>query len=384
MTAPAVPLCDLSAGYRPLQPEIEAAVARVLASGQVILGPEVAAFEQEAAAWCGAAYGVGCGSGTDAISLALHALGIAPGDEVIIPPFTFFATAGCVIRTGATPVFADIDPLTFNIDPAEVARKVTPRTRAIMPVHLYGQCADMKALWDIAARHNIPIVEDACQSFGAEFQGKRCGTLGGIACFSFYPTKNLGTYGDAGLAVTNDPEWAERMQVYRVHGMKPKYHHKVVGWMGRIDAVQAAILRVKLKHVEQWIAMRRDVAGRYDALIRDAGLDGYLTRPATRPECTHTFNQYVVRVGEGQRDALTRYFQSEKVGYEVYYPVPLHLQECLKGMGFGAGDFPVSEAAARCVMALPMYPEITVEQQQRVIDTVRAFRRQAATTRRAA
>jgi dTDP-4-amino-4,6-dideoxygalactose transaminase len=379
-----VPLCDLLAQYKPLQSEIEQAVCRVLASGQAILGPEVAALESEVANYSGTTYGVGCGSGTDAISLALHAMGIGPGDEVIIPPFTFFATAGCVVRCGATPVFADIDPQTFNIDPEQIERKITPRTRAIMPVHLFGQCADMKRIWDIAARHGIPVIEDAAQSFGAEYQGKRAGSLGAIACFSFYPTKNLGTYGDAGMSVTADPEWAERMQVYRLHGMKPKYHHEVVGWMGRIDAIHAAILRVKLKHVDSWLASRRLAAARYDKLIAEAGLDGWLTRPVEAEDCRHTYNQYVVRVGDSQRDALVKHLQAEKIGYEIYYPAPLHLQPCLKNLGYGPGDFPVSEAAARCVLALPMFPEISVVQQVRVVASLAAFRRQAGRSLRRA
>ncbi len=384
MSVTSVPLCDLQAQYRPLQSEIEQAVCRVLASGQAILGPEVASLEKEVADYCGAAHGVGCGSGTDAISLALHALGIGAGDEVIIPPFTFFATAGCVVRTGATPVFADIDPKTFNIDPQCVADCITPRTKAIMPVHLYGQCADMKPIWDIAAKNNVPVIEDACQSFGAEYQGKKAGCLGALACFSFYPTKNLGTYGDAGLTVTNDQEWAERMQVYRLHGMKPKYYHRVVGWMGRIDAVQAAILRVKLPHVDGWIENRRAAAARYDKLICDARLDGWLGRPKEAPDCRHTYNQYVVRVGDGLRDSLVKHFQAEKVGYEIYYPLPLHMQECLQNLGYSQGDFPLSEAAAKCVLALPMFPEISEAQQVRVVETIAAYRHQTGTMRRAA
>jgi dTDP-4-amino-4,6-dideoxygalactose transaminase len=379
-----VPLCDLQGQYRRLQPEIEQAVNRVLASGQVILGPEVALLEREIAEYCGAAHGVGCGSGTDAISLALHALGIGHGDEVIIPPFTFFATAGCVVRCGATPVFADIDPDTFNIDAEQVARKITARTKAIMPVHLYGQCADMKPLWDLAAQHNLTIIEDACQAFGAEYQGKKAGTLGGLACFSFYPTKNLGTYGDAGLTVTNDPEWAERMQVLRVHGMKPKYYHKSIGWMGRIDAIHAAILRVKLRHVNEWIHQRRAAAGRYDRLISEMGLSDFVTTPKEAPTGRHSFNQYVCRIGNGQRDALVRHFQANKIGYEIYYPMPLHLQECLKYLGHKPGDFPVSEKASECVIALPMFPDIAAEQQTRVVQSIAEFRRGLSTMRRAA
>jgi dTDP-4-amino-4,6-dideoxygalactose transaminase len=344
----------------------------------VILGPEVAALEREIADYCGVSYGVGCGSGTDALSLALHGMGIGQGDEVIIPTFTFFATAGCVLRCGATPVFVDVDPQTFNIDPKAVAKAITPRTKAIMPVHLFGQCADMQALWDIAKQHNLPIIEDAAQAFGAEYHNKKAGQLGQIACFSFYPTKNLGTYGDGGLVVTNNAEWADNMTVLRVHGMKPKYYHRKLGWMGRIDAIHAAILRVKLPHVDRWIDQRRTAARRYDELIKNYGLDNYLTRPTASPAGKHTFNQYVIRVGDGQRDDLVKHFQAEKVGYEIYYPVPVHMQDCVKHLGYGPGSFPVSEAAASCVLALPMYPEITPAQQDRVVSTIAAFRNQAS------
>lgn len=362
-----VPLCDLQPQFRELQTEIEAAIQRVLESGQVILGPEVAALEREAAQYCGSAFAIGCGSGTDALSLALAGLGIGPGDEVIMPPFTFFATAGATLRCGARPVFVDIEPETFNINAGLVSRAITPRTKAIMPVHLYGQCADMEQLWRLAERFAIPIIEDAAQSFGATYQDKRCGTLGSIACFSFYPTKTLAAYGDAGMVTTNDPDWADRMVTMRVHGMKPKYHHAMVGWNARIDALQAAILRVKLQHVDRWIDERIAAADRYDALIRERGLEGPLTVPVRAPDRRHTFNQYVIRVADGRRDALVQRFQADRVGYEIYYPVPVHLQPCMAEYGFRPGDFPVSEQASREVIALPIYPEITAEQQARVI-----------------
>src|SRR5205807_2264491 len=274
---------------------------------QVILGAEVAALEKEVAARCGVSHGVGCGSGTDALLLALHALEVGPGDEVILPPFTFFATAGAVCRTGARPVFADIDPVTYNLDPLQVESKVTPRTRAILVVHLFGQCAEMEPLWRVAERHDLPVVEDAAQALGAEYQGKPAGSLGAIGCLSFYPTKNLGAYGDAGLCVTSDDDWARRMACLRVHGMEPKYFHKQVGWNARIDALQAAMLRVKLPHLERWTAMRQAAARRYDALIEDQHLGGFLERPTVRPNRRHVFNQYVVRVRNGQRDALVRH-----------------------------------------------------------------------------
>jgi dTDP-4-amino-4,6-dideoxygalactose transaminase len=368
-----VPLCDLLAQYRTIQPQIEAALLRVLATGHVVLGPEVAALEREVAEYCGTAHAIGCGSGTDALSLALAALGIGPGDEVILPPFTFFATAGSVLRLGATPVFADIDPETFNVNPGAVARAVTPRTKAILPVHLYGQCCDMGALWQVAAAHNLPIIEDAAQAFGADYHGKRAGSLGALACLSFYPTKNLGTYGDAGMVVTSDAEWADRVTTLRVHGMKPKYHHPLLGWNARIDALHAAILRVKLPHVETWIDMRQAAARRYDEIIAGRGLDGFLTRPARRPGRRHTFNQYVCRVANGRRDALVQHLQAARIGCDVYYPVALHLQACLRHLGHKPGDFPVSEAACAEVIALPVFPEITAEQQERVIDQIAEF-----------
>jgi dTDP-4-amino-4,6-dideoxygalactose transaminase len=371
----AVPLCDLQVQYGELQMQIEAALARVLSSGQVILGPEVAALEDEVAGYCGASHGVGCGSGTDALSLALHALEVGPGDEVILPSFTFFATAGSVCRTGARPVLCDIDPLTYSIDPLQVENKITPRTKALLVVHLFGQCADMAPLWQVAERHGLPIIEDAAQSLGALYQGKPAGSLGAVGCLSFYPTKNLGAYGDAGMAVTSDPAWARRMAVLRVHGMEPKYHHGLLGWNGRLDALQAAILRVKLPHLERWIAARQAAAQHYDSLIEEHHLSHFLDRPTARPDRRHTFNQYVVRVAGGARDSLVHHLRGQGVGCEIYYPLPLHLQECLAYLGHQEGYFPASEEACRCVLALPMFPEITAEQQRRVIGVCAAYLR---------
>jgi dTDP-4-amino-4,6-dideoxygalactose transaminase len=373
-----IPLCDLHGQYHELQPQIQEAVNRVLASGQVILGPEVQALEGEVARYCGAGFGVGCGSGTDALLLALHALGIGPGDEVIMPPFTFFASAGAVCRTGARPVFADIDPTTYNLDPLQVENKITQRTRAVMPVHLFGQSVDMEVLWHVAERHNLPIIEDAAQAIGAEYQGKRTGTLGAIACFSFYPSKNLGAYGDAGMVVTSDPEWAHRMACLRVHGMEPKYYHRYLGWNARIDAIQAAILRVKLPHLDRWIAARQEAARRYDSLIEEYQLTRFLQRPAVRPNRRHVFNQYVVSVARGQRDALVHHLKTEHIGCEIYYPVPVHLQECMAYLGYQEGNFPASEEACRNVLALPMYPELRSEQQERVIHSCSTFLRKQA------
>jgi len=375
MSTTGIPLCDLQAQYRALQPQLEEAALRVLRSGQVILGPEVAGLEQEVAAYCGTAHGVGCSSGSDALLLALAALGIGPGDEVILPPFTFFASVGAVCRLGARPVFADIEPLSYNLDPDRVAEKVTPRTRAIMVVHLFGQCAEMAPLQELAARHGLPIVEDAAQAIGAEYHGKRAGAMGEFGCFSFYPSKNLGTYGDGGLVVTNDAAGAERMRWLRNHGMEPRYYHKLIGWNARLDALQAALLRVKLPHLDRWTAARQAAAARYDALIEESGLTAFLQRPVVLPHRRHVFNQYVVRVAGGRRDALVSHLRGEKIGCEIYYPIALHLQECLAYLGHRAGDFPVSEAASHAVLALPMFPEITAEQQRRVIATITAFAR---------
>jgi dTDP-4-amino-4,6-dideoxygalactose transaminase len=371
-----VPLCDIQTQYRGLKSEIDAAVLRVLESGQAILGPEVTAFEKEAAAFCGADHAVGCGSGTDALVLALHGLGIGPGDEVIVPPFTFFATVSSVCRVGATPVFADIDPLTYNIDPQDIEAKITSRTRAIIPVHLYGQCCDMDTIRNLADDHGIFVVEDAAQSFGAEYKGVRCGTLGAVSCFSFYPTKNIGTLGDAGLVTTNDPDLAKKLVALRVHGSEVKYYHKYLGYNMRLDAVHAAILRVKLPHVPHWLAGREAAAQRYDSLIENHQLHGFLQRPLAKPDRRHVFNQYVVRVPAAHRDPLVKHLKESSVGVEVYYPLALHQQECFRYLGYRTGDFPASEEATRTVLALPMFPEITEAQQDRAVGAIAGYLRQ--------
>ena len=371
-----VPMCDIQTQYRGLKDEIDAAVLRVVGSGQAILGPEVAAFEKETAAYCGAKYAVGCCSGTDALVLALHALGVGPGDEVIVPPFTFFATASTVCRLGARPVFVDIDPVTFNIDPDQIEAAVTARTKAIVPVHLFGQCAEMASINRLAADLGFAVVEDAAQSFGSEYRGTKCGTLGKLACFSFYPTKNLGALGDAGLVTTDDPELAKKMVALRVHGSEVKYYHKYLGYNMRLDAVQAAILRAKLPHVPNWLTQREDAAERYDSLVERHHLHGFLQRPVVVPGRRHTFNQYVVKVPAAHRDPLAQYLKDNAVGVDVYYPLCLHQQECFKFLDYRTGDFPASEEAARTVLALPIFPEITEEQQDRVIGTCAAYLRQ--------
>ena len=374
---PSVPLCDILGQYKSLQAQIDAAVLRVLGSGQVILGPEVAVFEREYADYCHARHAIGCADGTTALLLALCALDLGPGDEVIVPPFTFFATVGSVLRCGATPVFADIDPLTFNLDPGAVAAKITPRTRAILPVHLFGQCADIGALRAIAEQHGLYLIEDAAQSFGAEYQGRRCGTLGDVACFSFYPSKNVGTLGDAGLVTTDNDDLAKKLIALRNHGSEIKYYHKYIGWNARIDAIHAAILRVKLPYVTDWLDARRTAAKRYDTLIEASGLNGFVLRPLTTIACDHTFNQYVIRVPAEHRDPLVSWLKSQGIGCEIYYPLSLHQQECLKPLGYHEGDFPVSEEAARTVLALPMFPEISETQQKIVIEAIQEYCQQA-------
>ena len=301
------------------------------------------------------------------------ALGVGPGDEVIIPPFTFFATAGAVCRVGATPVFADIDPLTFNIDPDQIDAKVTPRTKAVMPVHLFGQCCDMDAIWDVAEEHRLFVVEDAAQSFGSEYHGRRCGGLGVVAAMSFYPTKNLGAFGDAGMVTTNDPDIDKKLRALRVHGSEAKYFHKYIGYNMRLDAVHAAALRVQLPHVTNWLSGREAAARRYDKLIEGAELHGFMHRPLAKPDRRHTFNQYVVRVPAIHRDPMVKHFKDNGVGVEVYYPLSLHEQECFRHLGYRTGDFPTSEEAAATVLALPMFPEITEVQQRRVVDVVNGY-----------
>jgi dTDP-4-amino-4,6-dideoxygalactose transaminase len=274
---------------------------------------------------------------------------------------------------GAKPVFVDVEPDTFNIDPRLIESAITDRTKAIMPVHLFGQCCDMTALWQISERHGIPLIEDAAQSLGSEYEGKRCGTLGAMACLSFYPTKQIGAYGDAGAIVTNDQEYAEKLRILRVHGMEPRYYHKYLGWNARIDAIQAAILRVKLPWLNRWLDARQAIARRYDTLLDEYQLDYLVTKPVVRSYGRHTYNQYVIRVANGQRDSLVQHFKSEKIGYEIYYPVPLHLQEVFHNLGYRRGDFPVSEGACAEVLALPMYPELTFEQQRKVVQSIAAF-----------
>jgi len=364
-----VPLLDLKLQYAAIRDEIREAVDAVMSTQQFILGDEVSALERELAAYCGIAHAIGVSSGTDALLVALMALGVRAGDEVVTTPFSFFATAGVIHRLGAVPVFADIERHSFNIDAAAALAACGPRTRAIMPVHLYGRCADMVDLRAGAAARGIPIIEDAAQAIGARAPGGMAGGVGEIGCFSFFPTKNLGAFGDAGLVTTRDAALARRVEILRVHGMDPKYHHQMVGGNFRIDAIQAAVLRVKLKHLDAWTATRRRNAERYRTLLADAGVEGIVRAPADVPG--HVYNQFVIRAP--RRDALRAHLHAAGVGTEVYYPVPLHLQPCFAGLGHGPGDFPAAEEAALEVLALPIYPELTEEQQAMVVGAIAAF-----------
>ena len=374
-------MLDLSRQYASIRPEILAAVERICDSQRYILSDEVAAFEHEFAAVCGAQHAIGCASGTDALWLALAAAGIGPGHEVITTPFSFFATASAVTRTGAAPVFADIDPETLNLDPASVEKKLQharSRMRAILPVHLYGQCADMDALNQVAAQHGLVMIEDAAQAVGATWDGKLAGPLGLAGAFSFYPTKNLSAFGDAGALTTNDASLAERLRSLRNHGSKQRYYHDEIGANSRLDAIQAAILRVKMPLLQQWNAEGQQRARIYDRLLHHAGLivtgtesPAPVTLLKTRPRATHIYHQYVVRARD--RDRLRAFLMERGVGSEIYYPVPLHLQKSFAYLGYAPGDLPESERAAADVLALPMFAELREDEQQYVVECVADF-----------
>ena len=363
-----VPMLDLQAQYRPIRDAVTDVVTRVCDSQRFILGPEVEGMEQELAAYLGVTHAVGVSSGTDALLLAMMALGIGPGDEVVTSTYSFFATAGCVARLGAKPVFVDIDPITYNIDPAATADAVTARTRAIIPVHLYGQSADLDPILDIAARAGVPVVEDAAQAIGATYKGRMVGGFGRAGCFSFFPSKNLGAFGDGGLVTTNDDTLAASLRRMRVHGADRQYFHQVIGGNFRLDALQAAVLRVKLPHLAGWTEARRRNAARYDELFAGAGLTGRVTLPVAAPGCRHIFNQYVIRVPN--RDAVKAHLESRQVGCAIYYPVPFHEQACFAYLGYRTGQFPHAERAARETLALPVYGELTAEQQRYVVSVL--------------
>jgi dTDP-4-amino-4,6-dideoxygalactose transaminase len=380
-----VPLLDLKAQYGPIKEEINAAIGEVMESQQFILGPKVQECETAIARYSNCSHAVGVSSGTDALLICLMAEGIGPGDEVITTPYTFFASAGAVARVGAKPVFVDIDPVTYNLDTSQIEAKVTAKTRAIIPVHLYGQMADMGSVMRIAEKHKLVVIEDAAQAIGAELSGRRAGSIGHYGCFSFFPSKNLGAAGDGGMVVTNDASRADNLVRMRAHGSKPKYYHQVIGGNFRLDALQAAVVTVKLRHLDDWTAARQRNAARYDRLFAESGLkvadtsqclagspkgcaDVFLPKVMTS---RHIFNQYVIRLS--RRDQLKAALESKGVGTEIYYPVPLHLQECFAYLGHSAGSFPESERAANETLALPIYPELGEHQARHVVQCVRDF-----------
>jgi dTDP-4-amino-4,6-dideoxygalactose transaminase len=366
-----VPLLDVNRGNGPLESEILAAIARVCQSGRFLYGPDVARLEEAVAAVCGTRHAVGCASGSDALLLALMAYDIGPGDEVITPSFTFFATASCIWRLGARIVFADVDPVTFNLDPARVEEAITPATKAVIPVHLFGQCADMDPLLDIAARHDLRVIEDAAQAIGAEYRGRAAGSMGDVGCLSFYPTKNLGGFGDGGMLTTNDEALADKLRQLAAHGMEPRYYHNTVGINSRLDSIQAAVLNVKINHLGRWTNHRRMNADRYHELLTAAGLDAQLVLPRELPGRYHVWNQYTIRVPNGERDALRAKLAEHRLGTEVYYPVPLHLQQCFQALGYRRGDLPVTERAADEVLSLPIFPELTSDEQLVLVNAMR-------------
>lgn len=367
-----VPLLDLAEQNTTLRPEIEAALGRVLDTNAFILGGEVKALEEELAEYCGTKYAIGCASGSDALLLALMAVGVKPDDEVITTPYSFFATVSAITRLGARPVFVDIDPTTYNLDVSQVEAAITERTKAIQPVHLYGQCADMQALNTIVSKHGIPVVEDAAQAIGAEENGVRAGAMSEIGCFSFYPSKNLGGMGDGGFMTTNDAKIARKLFALRVHGSEERYYHKWVGLNSRLDGFQGAVLRVKLPHLDSWSNKRKENADRYRELFIDAGLTEHIELPSERENCRHIYNQFVIRV-PGARDDLRNFLTEADIGTDIYYPVPLHMQECFEYLGYREGQFPESERAARETLAVPVYPELRIEQQEFVVKKIGEF-----------
>jgi len=366
-----VPLLDLKDQNTALEEEILEAIKKVVQSQQFILGKAVQEFEEKVAEYCGSGTAIGVSSGTDALLVSLLGLDIGPGDEVVTTPYSFFATAGSIARTGAKPVFVDIDPLTFNINPSLIQSRINSNTKAIMPVHLYGQCADMDPILDLAKDKGLAVIEDAAQSFGASYKNKQSGSLGTTGCFSFFPSKNLGGMGDGGLILVQDETLAQKIKSLRVHGANPKYYHPLLGGNFRLDALQAAILNVKLPYVNKWISSRRQNAQNYQALFSENNLDQYDVILPSEVIEGHTYNQFMIRVPK--RDELREYLKAQGIITEVYYPHPLHLQECFSSLGYEAGDFPETEKACKENLALPIYPEMSEDQQQIVVNTIKEF-----------
>jgi dTDP-4-amino-4,6-dideoxygalactose transaminase len=366
-----VPLLDLKAQYQTIRDEVLSVTKDLFETQLFILGKQVEELEEEIAGYCQVKHAVGVSSGTDALLISLMAAGVGPGDEVITSPYTFFATVGSIVRTGATPVFADIKEDTYNIDPQGIRDKLTARTRAIIPVHLYGQCCEMEPILELADTHGLMVIEDAAQAIGSECENRRAGGLGDMGCFSFFPSKNLGAFGDGGIVTTASDSLCDKLKILRVHGSHPKYYHQVVGGNFRLDALQAAIILVKFPYLDEWIAHRQANARLYRKLFRAEGLDGMIKLPAEK-KGRHVYNQFVISV-PGQRDELVRFLSESDIGTEVYYPVPMHLQPCFANLDAKEGDFPVAEAAAKTTLALPIYAELTDEQQTYVVQKIKAF-----------
>ena len=362
-----VPLLDLTAQYLTIKADIDDAVRRVMESARFIGGPEVTGLEEEVARYSRTPHGIACASGTDALLLSLRALGVGPGDEVITTAYSFFASAGTIVNAGGTPVFVDIDPRSYNMDTHRLEAAITPKTKAVIAVHLYGQCCDLTAVKAVCDKHQIWLIEDAAQAIGSEWEGKRAGSVGDFGCFSFFPSKNLGGAGDGGMIVASNPEFADKLRLLREHGAKPKYYHSIVGTNSRLDALQAAILRVKLRHLDRWSEARAHNADLYDKLFEGSRIG----RPYRDPRARHIFNQYVVR--SPRREELKKFLADRGIGTEVYYPVPLHLQKCFAPLGYKEGDMPHSEAAANETLALPIYPEVGEERIRYVVQMVREF-----------
>ncbi|QDV13769.1 Aminotransferase [Rosistilla oblonga] len=370
---PNVPLLDVGRGNAPLRQEMLAAIGDVIDSGRFLYGPDVSALENEIATLSQVDHAIGCASGSDALLLALMALEIGPGDEVIVPSFTFFASVSCIERLGATPVFVDILPDTFNIDHTAIEAAITPATRAIIPVHLFGQCAAIDKICQIGEKHGIAIIEDAAQAIASAYHSRPAGSWGRIGCFSFYPTKNLGGMGDGGMMTTNDPQVADRLRLLSAHGMRPRYHHRALGINSRLDTFQAAVLRIKLKHLPEATASRQKNATRYRDMLQAADLHKQFTLPTLDPNAYHVWNQYSIRVPDGQRDALREHLASNGVGSEIYYPVPMHQQECFAHVTVEPGSLPETERAAAEILNLPIFPELEESEQERVVSVLRGF-----------
>lgn len=362
-----VPFLDLKRQYQSIKVEIDQAVFKVLAETQFILGPEVKEFEKNIADYCGAKFAIGVASGTDALLLALRACGVKEGDEIITSPFTFFATAGSISRLKAIPVFVDIQPDTYNIDPNLIEKKITKKTRVIIPVHLYGQCADMELILEIARVHNLKVIEDAAQAISSTYKSKKAGTLGDMGIFSFFPSKNLGGIGDGGMVITDNEELAQKVSLLRVHGAKPKYYHSLIGYNSRLDTIQAAVLNVKLKYLDIWSKKRRENASFYDTAFKGTKIE----TPYQAPYSYHIFHQYTIAVKNLAK--LKEYLKEKKIGHDSYYPLPLHLQECYKDLGYKSGDLPNSEQRAQEVISLPIYPELTSEEMEYVAETIKSY-----------